>query len=177
MMGMWFYFAEAAKSAEEGGDLLETLLEANVINLVIIIAVLVYFGRGVLGKMLADRKDGIKTEISTAETQAREAAAMLAEAQQKLAQAQQEIERLRLAAEEAATKTKERILAESEREVERVKSAAVQDLDAERARAVSEIRQAIASQAIERVEARLREGLDSSAQRDLLERSLAQLGS
>lgn len=184
-MGMWFYLAQAAEAAMDGataaaeaaeGGLIETLLDANVINLVIIWGVLIYFGRGFLGSMLAERKSGIETAIAEAEAKSREAAETMAAAKQKLAEVQQEIERIRATGQETAQKAKERILAEGEREVERIKSAAVQDLDGERKRAVAEIRQAIARQTMSRVEQQLREQLDDAAQRKLIDRSLTQLG-
>jgi F-type H+-transporting ATPase subunit b len=62
----------------------------DLINLVIIIGVLYYFGGKFLGQTLSTRQSAIKTEISEAEQRKQQAAAALAEQQQKLAQAQRE---------------------------------------------------------------------------------------
>ena len=104
----------ATEASREGGfgfnfDVLET----NLINLVIIIAVLFYFGRGFLGKILTERRSSIEQAILEAEKRQKDAAAALAEQQQKLTQAQAEAERIRTASEETAKKAKEAILAQA----------------------------------------------------------------
>ena len=175
MMGMFSYFL-ATEAAEEGFGLNFDILETNLINLAIIIAVLFYFGRKFLGNNLSKRRSQIEEEITDAEKRAQKATAELKEAERKLAQAQKEIENIRNSAQESAKKAKERILAENAKEVERIKEAAVQDLDAERERAVAEIKQYIARLALEKVESELRSRLDQSAQEKLIDRSLAQLG-
>jgi F-type H+-transporting ATPase subunit b len=177
MMGMFSYFlAEATEAAEEGFGLNFDLLETNIINLAIIIAILFFFGRKFLGNNLSERRSQIEEDITDAEKRAQKATADLKEAERKLAQAQKEVENIRQSAQASAQKAKERILAENAREVERIKEAAVQDLDAERERAVAEIKQYIARLALEKVESELKNQLDQSAQTKLIDRSLAQLG-
>jgi len=177
MMGMFSYFlAEATEAAEEGFGLNFNILETNIINLAIIIAILVYFGRKFLGNKLSDRRSQIEEDIADAEQRAQNAKAELKEAEQKLAQAQTEIKNIHQSAQESAQKAKERILAENEKEVERIKAAAVQDMDAEQERAIAEIKQYIARLALEKVESQLKNRLDQSAQEKLIDRSLAQLG-
>jgi F-type H+-transporting ATPase subunit b len=177
MMGMFSYFlAEATEAAEEGFGLNFDILETNVINLAIIIAILFFFGRKFLGSKLSERRSQIEEDIADAEKRAQKAKADLKEAEQKLADTQKEIENIRQSAQESAKKAKERILAENEKEVERIKAAAVQDVDAERERAVAEIKQHIARLALEKVESQLKNRLDQSAQEKIIDRSLAQLG-
>ncbi len=170
-MGICSYLA-----TEAGFGLNFNLLETNLINLVIIIGVLFYFGRQFLGNLLSARRERIESEISEAEQRAERAAAQLAEAQQKLAQAKSEAERIRSRAAETAQRAKERVLADGRAEVERIRENAAQDVSSEQERAIAEIRDRIAKQALARSEARLQEILDESAQAQLLERSIAQLG-
>jgi F-type H+-transporting ATPase subunit b len=59
----------ATEASREGGfgfnfDILET----NLINLVIIIAVLFYFGRGFVGKILTERRSGIEGDSRSRKT-------------------------------------------------------------------------------------------------------------
>jgi len=161
---------------EGGVGLNFDLLETNLINLVIIIGVLVYFGRGVLGKSLSDRRTQIETAIQEAEARKQSAAAALADQQQKLAQAQTEAARLRAAAEESAKAAKEAILAQSEQDIQRMREAAVQDLNTQQERIFNELRQRTAALALEQVESRLRSGLGYEAQQQLIDRSIAMLG-
>ena len=167
----------ATEASREGGfgfnfDVLET----NLINLVIIIAVLFYFGRGFLGKILTERRSSIEQAILEAEKRQKDAAAALAEQQQRLTQAQAEAERIRTASEETAVKAKEAILAQAAQDVERMKATAGQELEAEQERAIAQLRSAVVSLALERVESQLKTSLDDSAQNQLIDRSIALVG-
>jgi len=167
----------ATEASGEGGfgfnfDILET----NLINLVIIIAVLFYFGRGFLGKILTERRSGIEEAIREAEKRQKDAAAALSEQQQKLTEAQAEAARIRAAAEETAKKAKEVILAQAAQEVERMKATAGQELEAEQERAIAQLRSAVVSMAMAKVESQLKASLDENAQNHLIDRSIALLG-
>lgn len=154
------------------------IFETNLINLAIVIGVLVYFGRGFLGKTLADRQAVIASEIQEAEERKQQAAVQLAEEQQKLAQAQQEAQRIRKEAEVRAQQAKEELLAQAKREIERLKQTASQDTSASQERAIAEIRSRIASLALAKAEQDLNTQLASNneMQRQLVDRSIALLG-
>jgi len=177
-MGTFSFLAtEAAQAAESGGFGLDfNILETNLINLAIIIGVLFYFGRKVVGNVLNERRSRIEQEIRDAEKRQKDAAAALADAQQKLAKAQAEAEQIRAAAEENAKKAREEILAQAARDVERMKKTAAGELDTARERAIAELRERVAALAVERVESQLRDHLDGSAQHQLIDRSIALLG-
>jgi len=169
--------AEMAEAGAEGGFGLNfDILNTNLVNLVIIIGVLLYFGRKVVGKTLSDRHKRIETAIATAERRASEAAASLAEQQQKLAQAQAEAERIRKAAEENAKVARDNILAQATQDIQRMQETAAQDLNAERERAIAQLRQQVVSMALQKVESELRTGVDNTAQQKLIDRSIALLG-
>jgi len=178
IVGIGWLLAEASiESAEKGGfGLNADILETNLVNLLIVIGLLVYFGRGFLGKILSDRRLVIETAIKEAEDRKQQAAAALAEEQQKLAQAQQEASRIRAAAEERATATKAAILEQSERDIERLRESVTQDVDAERARAVAELRQRVTALALQKVESELPSRLNDDVQRSIIDRSIAMLG-
>jgi F-type H+-transporting ATPase subunit b len=182
-MGTFFYLAtEAASSVaeateHEGGYRLSfDLFQSNIVNLVIIIGVLFFYGRKFLGNILTQRREQIEQEIREAEGRAKSAEAELKQAQQKLAQAQEEAKRILAEAEENAQKAKEKILATADREVERIKESANQDVNSEQERAIAELRERVAMLAMQRVEAQLQDRLDESAQHQLIDRSIAQLG-
>lgn len=180
MIGLWTYglaaAEEAAEAAESGFGLNFDVLDTNLINLAIVIAILVYFGRQLLGNILGDRRTRIETELTEAESRARQAKATLDDVQQKLASAQAEMARIRQEGQENARKVKERLLADSAREVERLREGAVQDLEAEVTRAKAEIERRIAQLALERVAAELETRLDDAQQQEQLnDRALARL--
>ena len=168
---------ELSEAAEERGFGLDfNLLDTNLINLIIIISVLIYFGRGFLGKILTERRDGIAAAITEAETRKKEASSVLAKQQQNLAQAQAEATRIRNEAEVSAIASRDAILAQAEQDVERMKAAADQDVASQQQRILNELRQRVAALAMEQVETRLRSDLGEAAQQTLIDRGISTLG-
>lgn len=183
MMGSFLWLVAEASTfageaeAEAGGFGLNfDILETNLINLAILIGVLVFFGRKVVGKTLSDRRERIETEIQSAEKSAKEAAAALAEQQQKLTSAQAEAERIRKSAQESAEQAKEKILATVAVDIQRLKETASQDLNSERERAIASLRSSVVALALEKVESQLQSGVDDATQQKLINNSIALLG-
>ncbi|MGB3311957.1 MAG: F0F1 ATP synthase subunit B [Nodosilinea sp.] len=163
-------------AAETGGFGVDfDILETNLINLVIIIGVLYYFGGKFLGKTLSTRQSAIKTDIVEAEQRKKEAAAALAEQQQKLAQAKEEAKRILAEAHTTAERSRDEILKQSHIDVERMRANAAQDLTSQEARVMRELQQRIAALAIERSEAALPGRLNDDLQRRLVDSSIASL--
>ncbi|NJL48334.1 MAG: F0F1 ATP synthase subunit B [Leptolyngbyaceae cyanobacterium SM2_5_2] len=164
-------------ATEEGGVGLNfDILETNLINLVIIAGVLVYFGSKFLGKTLSTRQAAIESAIVEAEQRKQEAAMALAEQQQKLAQAQEEAKKILADAEQAATRSREAILAQAEADVERMRATAAQDLSSQEVRVMRELQQRIATLALKRAESELPHRLNDEVQRRLIDVSIVSLG-
>ncbi|HIK07808.1 MAG TPA: F0F1 ATP synthase subunit B [Trichormus sp. M33_DOE_039] len=169
--------SELAESAAEGGFGLNLdILETNVINLAILIGILFYFGRKVLSNILSERKSNIATAIQDAEKRLKDAQAALSQAQEQLTQAQAEAQRIRASAAENAQATKEALLAKAAQDVERLKQTAAADLNTERERALTELRQRVAALALQKVESQLRSGIADDVQQAIIDRSIAQVG-
>jgi F-type H+-transporting ATPase subunit b len=176
METMGNFIVLAAETAEHGFGISFNVLEANLINLAIVIGVLIYFGRGFLGKTLSERRANIEAEIRDAEQRKQQAAAALAGQQQKLAQAQTEAARIRSEAEVRAKAAREEVLAQAQEDVERLKASAVQDLNTQQEKIINEVRQRIAALAIQQAESQLRSGLSQETQQQLIDRSIATIG-
>ena len=73
------YYWLATESEAAGLGLNFDILETNLINLLVVIGVLVYFVGGVLKKILAERSAAIEAEIQAAEKRQADAKAMLVE--------------------------------------------------------------------------------------------------
>jgi F-type H+-transporting ATPase subunit b len=183
-MGTLYWLAErtgivvlkAPEIEEAGFGINLDLLDTNLINLIIIIGVLVYFGRGFLGKTLADRRSRIETAIKEAEDRKKAAAAALAEQQQKLAQAKAEADQIRSAAEVSANAAREAILAQAEQDIARLREAAAQDLTSQQERIIREVRNQVVAMAMQQAESQLRSEMDDAKQQELVDRSIAMLG-
>ncbi|MEB3343319.1 F0F1 ATP synthase subunit B [Okeania sp.] len=163
-------------SAEEGFGLNLDILDTNLINLGIIIAALLYFAPGFIGKILGERRATIEQAITEAEKRQQQAAAALAEQQQNLQQAQAEAKKIIATAETRAQEVKQKIALQAEADIERMKATASQEMDTERNRAVAQLRSIVASKALAQVESRLQETLDENAQQQLVDRSIGLLG-
>ncbi len=167
----------ATEAGSEAGFGLNTnIFETNLINLAILIGVLVYFGRGFLGKILNERRSTIEEAILEAEQRQKQAEASLAEQQQKLTAAQTEAQRILAEAEERAKAVRELILAKAVEDVERMKATASAELDSDRERVIAQLRSLIATQAIERAESQLKQQLNDTVQERLIDQSLMLLG-
>ncbi|MBE9054441.1 F0F1 ATP synthase subunit B [Sphaerospermopsis sp. LEGE 08334] len=168
---------ELAEGAEHSGFGLNTnILETNLINLAIIITVLFVFGRKVLGNTLKSRRENIETAIKSAEQRAASAAKQLQEAQQKLTQAQAEATRIKADAEVSAKAAGEAILVQAAADIEKMQAAGAADLNAELERVISQLRQKVVAQALQKAEAELKTGIAEDAQKTIIDRSIAQLG-
>jgi F-type H+-transporting ATPase subunit b len=169
--------SELAEGAAEGGFGLNLdLLETNLINLAILIGILFYFGRKVLSNILNERRSKIEAAIQDAEGRLKEAQTSLAQVQEQLTQAQAEAQSIRQAAEENAQVAKDAILARAVLDIERLKETAAADLNAERDRAITQLRQQVVAMALQKVDLQLQTGIADDAQQILIERSIAQLG-
>ncbi|MBW4641888.1 MAG: F0F1 ATP synthase subunit B [Goleter apudmare HA4340-LM2] len=169
--------SEMAEGAAEGGFGLNIdIFETNLINLAILIGILFYFGRKVLSNILNERQSNIATAIQEAEGRLKEAQTALSQAQEQLTQAQAEAQRIRKAAEENAQAAKAATLARATQDVERLRQTAVADLNTERERALADLRQRVATLALQKVETQLRAGIADDVQQTIIERSIAQVG-
>lgn len=168
---------ELAEGAEHSGIGLNTnIFETNLINLAIIITVLFVFGRKVLGNTLKTRRENIETAIKSAEERAANAAKQLKVAEEKLTQAQVEANRIKADAENSAKAAGEAILVQAAADVEKMQAAGAADLNAELERVISQLRQKVVAQALQKAEAQLKAGIAEDAQIRIIDRSIAQLG-
>ncbi|MEO1444743.1 MAG: F0F1 ATP synthase subunit B [Cyanobacteria bacterium J06635_11] len=164
-------------SETKGFGLNFDILETNLINLVIIIGVLFYFGRGFLGGKLTERREKIEKAIKDAEARQKQASSSLAEQQQKLQLAKKEAERIKAEAQKNAESARQAVLAQSEKDIERLKASAAQDLTSQQDKVMQELRQRVSAMALEKVRSRLPNVLNEETQAKLVDQSIAQLGS
>ncbi|MDJ1185695.1 F0F1 ATP synthase subunit B [Roseofilum casamattae] len=173
MGNLWLLATEAT---ERGFGLNFDVLETNLINLGIVIGVLVYFGRNLVGDTLKARRAEIETAIADAEERQRKASAALSEQQQNLAQAQAQAEKIRQQASERAETVKADILAQADLDIERMQEGAAQDLEAEQERVMNELRRRVVALAMDRVNGQIGNELNDDLHHQLIERSIARVG-
>ena len=169
-------FILATEAHESGFGLNFNILEANLVNLSILVGVLFFFGKKLIANILQERRSRIEEEITQAETRQANAAKALATQQEKLAQAKAEAERIRKEASARAEVVKKELILKGEEEVARMKESAVKDLNSEEQKVISQLRQRVVALAIAKVESELSSKLNNEAQQKLIDRAIANLG-
>jgi F-type H+-transporting ATPase subunit b len=161
--------------ANHGFGLNTNLFDTNIINLVIVIGVLVWFLRGFLGGILERRREAILADLKDADERLLIAAKALEEGEKELSQAQATAERILAEGKQRAQAIRE----ESERrtvvEMARIKEDAVANLNAEAARVIESLRLETARAAVEKALEALPGRLDDQSRARLIDRSIEAL--
>jgi F-type H+-transporting ATPase subunit b len=87
-----------------------------------------------------------------------------------------EANRIKADAENSAKAAGEAILIQAAADVEKMQAAGAADLNAELERVISQLRQKVVAQALQKAEAQLKAGIAEDAQIRIIDRSIAQLG-
>jgi F-type H+-transporting ATPase subunit b len=148
--------AFAATGGDEGGG---WTFFWQVLNLVLLVAVLVWFGRAPVRQYFGDRRHRVRESLDSSARLLAEAEARLAEWQQKLARLDDEIAATRETTRQLAEAERERILAEARTSAERIRRDAVLAVEQELRRARTTLRAEASELALELAERMLREEL------------------
>jgi F-type H+-transporting ATPase subunit b len=148
--------ARAAGAGGEGGG--EAFWEW--LNLAVLIAALVYFGRKPVSTFLSERKSGIERDIQGAEQLLRDAETRLREWSARAARLEDEVAEIRRVARDAAQQEAERIVADARAASERIRRDAAAAVQREAERARRRLRQEAADLAIAGAERRLAAALE-----------------
>jgi F-type H+-transporting ATPase subunit b len=166
-------FLLASEAGEtEGFGINTNILETNIINIVIILAFLIYAGRGFIGNILSTRLQTIESAITDAEKRKQESIEKLSDQQEKLAQAQSERDRIIAQAQADAKAARESILKDVDSEIERLRVAAEQEIATEQERAIVQLRQQVVDKAVADANAYFERGLSEHVQQQLVDRSI-----
>jgi F-type H+-transporting ATPase subunit b len=173
MMGNFLFLA----TAKSGVSLNTDLIEANLFNLVLVLIFVFVFGRKLLTDILTERRLAIETAIQDTESRQKQAMSALEVAKKNLAQAKTEAENIRKLAITGAENAKAEIAAKAAADIERMQDLAAADANNEQDKAIAELRARVTSLAIARAQAQLKDLLTESAQTQLVDRSIALVGS
>jgi F-type H+-transporting ATPase subunit b len=152
----------ALASEGEGGGLFFPIL-----NLVLLIAVLVYFTRKPIRDFFNARRAAIQDDLQSAAEFRREAEARYAKWQRKLVDLEAELEQIRATSRERAEAERERIIADANATAERIRSEATAAIEQELRRSREVLSEEAANLAVELAGDLLREHV-TDADRDRL---------
>jgi F0F1-type ATP synthase membrane subunit b/b' len=161
--------------SDGGGSLIDTIFDANLVNLTILDGGLFYLLSGALSESLSERQKKILGAIQESEEKLQEATVRLTEGETKLAQAQIVIESIQKDAEQTAVKVKSSILSDGKTEIERLTAAAKGQINTIEARVRKQISEYVATLALQRITMQLEGKLNSSLQKQIINRNISKL--
>ena len=150
-------------------------LVAQVINFLILVAILTKVAYKPLMKILEERRAAIEGSIASAQKEREEAEAMKAEYKAHLAQARAEAQAIVAKAERTAKESRDAILAEAKREQARMLASARDEIALEKQRALAELRREVVSLSTLAASKVLSENLDAQKNSALVERFIDEL--
>jgi len=160
----------------DGGISLNTdILEANLINLLILGGGVFYLVGGALTEGLSERKEKILGAIQESEERLQEATARLTESETQLAQAQIVIESIGKDAKVTAQQVKSAILTDGKAEIERLTAAAKSQIGTIEARVRKQISDYVVTLALQRITTQLEGKLNSGLQQQIIDRNISKL--
>lgn len=169
--------AALAESAEHGGGhgASATTLLWQGINLVALIAVLVYVGRKPIREFFDGRRSEIRGNIDRSAALLADAEARVAEWNGRMARLDAELDEIRRSARERAESERERILADASRSAERIRRDAELAVEQETARARAKLRDEATQLAIELAGDLLRQHVSDTDRRRLADEFIQQI--
>jgi F0F1-type ATP synthase membrane subunit b/b' len=154
---------------------IETIFEANLVNLIILDGGLFYLLSGALSDSLSERQQKILGAIQESEERLKEATTRLTESETQLAQAQMVIASIEKDAQTTAQQVKSTILTDGKAEIERLTSAAKSQIGTVEARVRKQISDYVVALAFQRVTLQLEGKLNSNLQQQIIDRNISKL--
>ena len=163
----WLVLALPAAAADDShGGGVEVMVKTG-INLLLLLAVLVYFARKPIGAYFATRRSDIERELTGAATELSDAEATFSKWQRRLIELDAELEQIRETSRQRAESERERILADARAAAERIRGNASAAISQELRRAREQLREEATQLAIEMAAERLEREV-TAADRDRL---------
>ncbi len=142
----------------------------------VLMALVVWKGLGPIKAAMANRTAGIEAELAEAKADREAAERALTESSADLPDLAQEEARIRREAEETATKLKADLIAKAEIEAESVRERGQAEVANRKRQAQADLSAKMAEATRDGAEAAVRDGLDSGAQVDLIEKYINEVG-
>lgn len=151
-------------------------LEANVINILLLLFGLVYVLKKFLGSMLSTRQNRVLSSIQEAEERLQQANIRLSESEKQLVQTKLVIEQIRREAELTAKKVRESILAQGKLDIQRLAAAGKISIATAENQVRQQIQQQIVALAIAQVSLQLQSQVTPAVQARLIDQSILEIG-
>lgn len=144
----------------EGFGLNGNILETNIINLSVVLAIVVSFGGDALRSLLENRRESIITTLLEADRRAKEAEERVVEAKNRLELAHRRGAEIRNQGKETAERERQDSMAQTEKELRRLEEGKQEALQLRRQRAIGQVCQRVITRALSQVRKKLDHRLD-----------------
>ena len=168
--------ALAELSSGKGFGFNSNFLEANVLNIALLLSGVVYLGRDFLTSALELRQQRVAEAIQEAEERLQQANTRLLDSEKQLTEAQTVIAKIKKEAETTARTVKETILAQGKLDIERLTNNGKSSIEKAELQIKKQIQQRITNLAMERVSTQLQDYMTPSLQSKVIDNNIAQLG-
>jgi F-type H+-transporting ATPase subunit b len=168
--------ALAELSSGKGFGFNSNFLEANVINIALLVSGVFYLGRNFLTSALELRQQKVTEAIQEAEQRLQQANARLLDSEKQLTEAQSVIEKIKKEAQTTARTVKETILAQGKIDIERLTNNGKSNIEQAELQIKKQIQQRITNLAIGRVSTQLQDYMTPSLQSKVIDNNIGQLG-
>ena len=166
----------AEVSSGKGFGFNSNFLEANVLNIALLLSGVIYLGRNFLTSALELRQQKVTEAIQEAEERLQQANARLLDSEKQLTEAQSVIEKIKKEAETTARTVKETILAQGKVDIERLTNNGKSNIEQAELQIKKQIQQRIANLALERVSTQLQDYMTPSLQSKVIDNNISELG-
>ena len=168
--------ALAELSSGKGFGFNSNFLEANVLNIALLVSGVFYLGKNFLTSALELRQQKVTEAIQEAEERLQQANARLLDSEKQLAEAQSVIEKIKKEAETTARTVKETILAQGKVDIERMTNNGKSNIEQAELQIKKQIQQRIANLALDRVSTQLQDYMTPSLQSKVIDNNISELG-
>nr|YP_009313903.1 ATP synthase CF0 subunit I [Hommersandiophycus borowitzkae]SCW22157.1 ATP synthase CF0 subunit I [Hommersandiophycus borowitzkae] len=151
-------------------------LEANVINITLLLSGLIYILKNFLGSTLINRQEKVLLAIQESEERLKQANERLEEAEKQLAQTQLVIEQIKQEAEITAQKVRDSILNQGKIDIEKLTYAGKTSIANAEQAIKKQIQQQIVTLAIHKVTVQLEEQMNETMQSNIIDNNINKLG-
>ena len=163
-------------SSGKGFGFNSNFLEANVINIALLLSGVIYLGKNFLTSALELRQQKVTEAIQEAEERLQQANSRLLDSEKQLTEAQSVIEKIKKEAETTARTVKETILAQGKVDIERLTNNGKSNIEQAELQIKKQIQQRIANLALERVSTQLQDYMTPSLQSKVIDNNISELG-
>lgn len=163
-------------SVNDGFGLNTDFLEANVVNILLLVSGLIYVLKQFLGATLNSRQKKVLTAIQESEERLKQANIRLLESEKQFKQTEVVIKQIEQEAIITADKVRKSILAQGKLDIERLTEAGKASISIAEMQVREQIQQQITSLAIRQVSLELKKQITASIQSKIVDQNIIQLG-